>query len=246
MSENNYTLGRGKVYFAKFTSGETPGPFLFLGNCPEFNLTMETEDLEHYSSVSGVREVDDSTPLTLTRTGSIVCDAIKPENLELFFFGSLEKTTATALSNQTETITAPKAGETYQLGLSATDLIGHRGVTVASVGSLTEGTDYEVDGDNGMVTFLADQTGNQVVTFSVAAKSYTKISAGTSPIQGALRFLEDNPKGDDNEWIMPKATIKPNGDISLLGDEWRQIPYGITVEKPSGGAAIYINGVPST
>lgn len=56
----NYTLGRGKVYFARFTSGQVPGPFRYIGNTPEFNLTIELETLDHFSSDEGIREKDDS------------------------------------------------------------------------------------------------------------------------------------------------------------------------------------------
>ena len=50
MPTPNYTLGRGKVYFARFTAGQTPGPFRYVGNSPEFSLAVETEMLDHFNA----------------------------------------------------------------------------------------------------------------------------------------------------------------------------------------------------
>ena len=46
MDNKNYTLGRGKVYFSRFKAGtQIPAGFFYIGNTPEFNLTIESEVL---------------------------------------------------------------------------------------------------------------------------------------------------------------------------------------------------------
>ena len=89
MATKNYVLGKGDVYFARFTSGEEPGPYRFVGNTPEINLTVETESLDHVNSDEGVNQVDASVPLSVTRSGTLVMDDIQAENLALFFLGSV-------------------------------------------------------------------------------------------------------------------------------------------------------------
>jgi len=90
----NYTLGRGKVYFGRFPTGTTePDVFRYIGNTPELSLTIENEVLDHFSSDEGIREKDDSVPLEVNRTGSMTCDNIEADNVALFFFG--EKSTIT-------------------------------------------------------------------------------------------------------------------------------------------------------
>ena len=86
----NLTLGKGELHFAKFTDNLTriPGGLRFLGNCPEFNMTVETESLDHYSSTGGIRVKDDSVTLEINTTGTISCDDADPKNVALFFLGS--------------------------------------------------------------------------------------------------------------------------------------------------------------
>ena len=265
----NYTLGRGRVYFARFDDendiAETPGTFRHLGNSPEMNLTIETENLDHVSSESGVREVDDSVALSVTRSGTLILDDIQPDNLGMFFFSEdgASEHTQDAVSSDTDytlpgTNRAIKAGETFFIGVSAANPIGIRDLTklvVKTPGSLTVNTHFTIDRDAGTITFtatgatsLASNSADVVVTYqATAAKKYPQILSGSAPIQGAMRLIEDNPKGDNNTWIMPKVTIRPNGDISLKGDEWRQIPLALTVEKPAaaGTSALYILGDPA-
>ena len=82
----NLTLGKGELHFATFGDNLTqiPGGFRFLGNCPEFNLTVETESLDHYSSTGGIRVKDDSVTLEINTTGTILCDDADPKNVALF------------------------------------------------------------------------------------------------------------------------------------------------------------------
>ena len=62
MAKNqNYTLGRGKVYFSRFIAAiQTPEGFEYIGNTPELSFTIESENLDHFSSDAGVREKDAS------------------------------------------------------------------------------------------------------------------------------------------------------------------------------------------
>ena len=52
----NQTLGRGKLYFDPFVSGtENTTGERYLGNTPSFGLTVETQEIEHYSAEEGLR-----------------------------------------------------------------------------------------------------------------------------------------------------------------------------------------------
>lgn len=250
----NYTLGRGKVYFARFVSGQTPGPFRYIGNTPEFNLTIESETLDHFSSDSGIREKDDSVPLEVTRTGSLICDDINAENVALFFFGSTQTLTQVAATGQTENFNDVNPEDVFQLGLTTNNRVGTRGVSAVVVTSNPSGTtyvlgtDYTVDADRGMIAIMrggAISAGSDItVAFAIDAASSVRVLSGSEPVEGAMRFIEDNPKGDDRDIFLPYVKITPNGDLALKGDEWRQIPFSIEALKPSSGEAIYVDGQP--
>lgn len=254
---NNYTLGRGKVYFARYADGtQTPDGFRYIGNTPEFSLTIESEELDHYSSDEGIREKDDSVPLEVNRTGSLITDNISPENVALFFFGENSTLTQAVVASGTETLTGIKAGHSYVLGYSASNPTGYRGidetgfsVEVNGGSALVDGTDYTMDFDSGLITFLdgsllAVDDADIDVTFAVAGSSRDRVISGSTPVEGAMMYVTANPKGSDSTFFMPYVKITPNGDYALKGDEWQQIPMSLEILKLTNQEAIYRDGNP--
>lgn len=377
-TEQNYTLGRGKVYFSRFKAGtQIPEGFRYIGNTPEFSLTIESENLDHFSSDSGIREKDDSVPLEVTRSGTLVTDSIKPENVALFFFGDSEIVTQGAVGIGTEAFTDVLQGHSYWLGVGPSNPTGFKGLdpntfaiaasgaikalgvltftgtgsegdtivigtrtytmraapvapndidigvdlatsalniiaaingaagagtaygtgttahslvtavtggagvvnvsakTAGTVGNaiattdtgtgaswasstLTGGTgsgyavttDYLFDPATGKFDIVAGGTildlSDIVVTFSVLASTRNRIISGSTPVEGAMRYVADNPKGDNFDYLLPYVKITPNGDYALKGDEWQQIPFNMEALKPSDGReAIYMDGRPA-
>ena len=313
---NNYTLGRGRVYFAELDATD-PNSYRYIGNTPELNLTIETENLDHVSADEGVQEVDDSVALSVTRSGTLICDDIQLANLAYFFFGSAATGTQAEKNDDFTQWEEASEGEIRILGVDAENPVGVRGVTVLDILQITEelngkvyygtsranartardadvtspatgdnailrqgtGTaavrsdndnfwltkydgsawsdtqignskqlrdpsDFTFNGDTGQVTFQSGNrvTGRLLAVHDTPAQTYGQVLSGGQPVQVAVRFVEKNPQGDDYEWIMPKVTLRPNGDISLKGDEWRQIPFSMTIEKPDSGSALIING----
>lgn len=251
----NYTLGRGTIHFGQFRPGTTtPMGERYLGNTPEFNLTIDVENLDHYSSDRGIREKDDSVVLQADRSGSLTTDSIQPENVALFFFGKSDNVSVVAATGQTDSYVGSPAGLSVQLGTNAQNPAGARNVsnvtmvTTPPTPALVEGTDYVVDVVRGRVMF--EETDNVKAltkvdfTFDVDASTRKRIISGSQPIEGALRYLADNPKGENFDYFMPWVKITPNGDYQLKSDEWQSIPFMIEILKKPGMEAIYCDGKP--
>jgi hypothetical protein len=257
MANDNYTLGRGRVYFSRFKPGTSIFEgFRYIGNTPEFGLSIEQDTLDHYNSDEGIKEKDDSVPLEVNRTGSLTTDNIHPENVALFFFGSAAALTQTIVASDTEILDGIKAGHAYKLGVTLTNPAGYFGIdatgfAVAVSGTpLVVATDYTIDFDSGMIEFLETSTiavdGVDVdVTYAVAASTRTRVISGSDPVEGALMFKSLNPKGTNVTFLLPYVKLSPNGDYALKGDEWQQIPLSIEVLKAAGKEAIYRDGVPA-
>lgn len=260
--ENNYTLGRGEIYFARKdpTTGLLGGE-RYLGNTPEFNLSFESEELEHYSSDRGIRELDKSVILQITRGGSLITDNIDPKNVALFFFGDTEALTIAQTTVTDEPIAEDlgiEIGMFYQLGTGPNNPSGARkviypgasGTAFAAkkgVTALVAGTDFVFNAERGRIEFLeggavADGDKTVTVTYTVAASTRTRIISGSAPVEGALRFLSFNPTGSNIDYFLPSVTLSPNGDYALKGDEWQQIPFNVKVLKPADGEALYADG----
>ena len=254
MPTPNYTLGRGKVYFARFTAGQTPGPFRYVGNSPEFSLAVETEMLDHFNADSGLRQKDASLALETTRTGTLVCDDIQVENVALFFLGSASVLTTASASALTEDLDAVEPGMFYQIGLTESNKVGLRGLANVSVESnpaattYVAGTDYNINLDTGMLEIIEGggiASGDDItVNYDVSATTQQQIISGDNPVEGALRFVADNPRGENRDIFLPYCKITPNGDFALKGDDWQQLSFSLEAMKPTVGEAVYVNGRP--
>jgi hypothetical protein len=255
---NNYTLGRGKLFFARFATGtRTPLGERYIGNTPEFSLTIENEELEHFSSDAGINEKDDSIALSVTRSGSLTTDNIVPDNVALFFFGEAGRVVEAGGVITNESHPEVQQGLYYQLGMSDARPSGARGIlntgiTVVSDDSagtvFTAVDDYTIDLVTGRLYIvpggaIADDT-SLLVGYTIRSSTRDRVLSGGTPVEGALRYVADNPKGDNQDYYMPFVQIAPNGDYALKAEEWQQIPFTIEVLKLTDREAIYLDGRP--
>lgn len=252
----NYTLGKGKVYFDAFAQGTQNNlGERYFGDTMEFNLTSESESLEHFDNDGGIRVKDASVLLELSRSGTLITENISPENLALFFLGSAGTLTQTAQTAQSTTYATVKKGYFYQIGKSTARPEGVRKVTNVSVTpsaggtAYTLGTDYRLDTDLARIEIIetgAITEANGIkVTYDVAAASMTRIvSAADAEIKGSLRFIATNPEGEKFDYYFPNVSLKPNGDFALKsGEEFQQLGFQFEVlKKDDLTEAMYING----
>lgn len=255
MASENYTLGKGELHFSTFRTGtRVPAGFDYIGLTPEFSLTINTEYLDLFNSDHGIREKVRSVPVETTRSGSFTCVDISKENLANFFFGSTSTIAQTSATSQTETITDVIQGRSYQVGLSDSTPTGIHSLTsvVVKVASSTKvlNTDYELNATLGIVTIISGggiATGDDIIVeYSRSAMSIDQVLSGSEPVEGALRFIADNPEGDDFDYYCPYVKLSPNGDFSLKTEEWQTLPFNLEILKLTNREAIYINGRPYT
>ncbi len=259
MGAENYTLGRGELYFDKFvinTKNKTGERYL--GNTPELSRTTESEDLPHYNSDRGVRVKDKSVLLEKTDSGTFVADEINNENVALWFLADVSVRTQAAAATVTQNIAANrlKPGTYIQLGESQANPTGARNVTVASVTSNPVGTtfvvltDYTVDAELGRLYIVPgggiDGTDPLIVTYATAASTREQIIVGDgTTIEGAMRFISYNPTGPRRDFFWPYVQLRADGDFAMKGDEWQQLSFAFDILKLDGYATEYIDGRPT-
>lgn len=262
--ENNYTLPRGEIFFARrdpvtgLLGGER-----YLGNTPECNLTAEEEKLEHFSSDRGVKVKDRSVTLQVNYTGTLNTDNIDPRTLALFFLGDSEILTVAQATVTDEAVgvsgVGVEKGMFYQLGTTNANPSGARKIIYPGTGPtaftlekagtpLVHGTDYVLDADLGRIEILATSStvvdGDELTaTYTVAASTRQRVISGSTAIEGALRYVAYNPEGDNIDYFMPSVTLSPNGDLPLKSEEWMAVPFNLDVSKrDQDTAAIYADG----
>lgn len=242
-----YTLGKGEVYFDQGT-GER-----YFGNTTEFNITIESENLDHFDSDHGIRTKDDSVVLQITRTGSLITDNISKENIALFFLGDVSVFTQVATPVVSEAvIPSAKKGYYYQLGKTAANPQGVRGVTAVSlkkgVTVLVSNTDYTLDAALGRIKIL--ESSATVSDADAITADYTPVvntrdritTNNATSLTGSLRFISFNPKGTQRDFYIPAITLRPTGDFALKGDDWQAAGFSVEINQNSNQAAIYIDG----
>lgn len=250
--ENNYTLGRGQCLFARFIKGtRKPGAFLYFGNTPSLSINTTTEELKHYSSEAGTKELDGSAPLRTDRALSLETDNISPENLALLFLGEAQHTAVAASAIADEAIAASQVvkGGMIPLGVTDSNNLGARNVSAVvlknGAATLVEGVDYEVIPESGLVHILpggsiADGTA-LTVNYAVTAYSATRVISNSNPIEGAFRFISENATGTNYDYIMPYVKLMPDGEFALKGDDWQKIKFkGDVLKLSPSTAAVFI------
>jgi len=119
--------------------------------------------------------------------------------------------------------------------LSTTSGIGILVQNSAGTVTYVDGTDYEMDttlsdDDIGRINVL--DTGSITdlevlhVTYQYATLTYTNIAMfANTQITGTLRFVSDNPAGDQQELEVWSVSLTPTGDTAMIGDDWSTLGF---------------------
>lgn len=262
LNGKNYVLGRGKVFFDRFpanaiinasTQGEGER---YLGNTPEFSMTSETEDLDHYDSDGGIKNKDDSVQLTKDFTGQFTCDNVVDENVALFVQGDASIITQTAATGEIDIVTSAKRGRFYQLGVSdvlpsgvrnISNVVIKKGGAPGWATTVVQAGNYEVDPELGRIYIEADAPAinneDIQITYNVGAYTRSQVVSSSNAIYGAVRFIADNPKGPNKDYYFPYCKLAPDGDYNLKGDEWQTMGFTVEIlKKATNIANIYVDG----
>ena len=255
----DYNLGRGKLYLADLTSG-LPGDagWRDLGNCPEFNINVEVETLEHLSSRSGLKTTDKEVIISQKVNLSFQLDEINFQNMALFFSGASadEAITNPAIAGvaERELIAscpdyAAVGGRWYELkdasGVRCYDIDATKLTMNSDTGGadnlLVEGTDYDVDEELGMVFIKSTATlvdAGDDITFALAADAGAvnpdEVKALTQTnVTAALKFVAINPANNDVkvEYQFHQVQLKADGDFALIGDEFTTMGFTAVAES---------------
>lgn len=247
----NYTIGRGDLFFAKRKADGTLAGERPIGNTPDFSYSVSSETMKHYSSSKGMRVQDREVPVQSDYSSSFTTDDVNAENLAALLLGTASITAITSATGLTNSFVGVESGLTYQLGISAAHPAGRQKLATVVVkkgaATLVLGTDYTVDVDLGRVTVLAGGAladGDTMdVTYDQTAVSQHRVVSGATVVEGALRFIANNPEGDNIDIYMPDVKLSPNGDFQIKADnDWQKMPFKVSVNTPKVGEAIYHNG----
>lgn len=252
----DYNLGRGKIYFAELDANGIPKAYRDMGNAPQFNLSIESETLEHQSSREGLKITDKEVVISQKVSVSFQLDEFNHENLAAAFSGASVVHTNVSIAGFTEYTMVPDgtieiarwydiidASDERAYDVEAGDLLVK--TSNATPVTLVKDTDYTLDSELGRIFLLSTSsevataiTGAEGLDVTLTARApaspVDEVQAlTTSSIIGALKFISENPANEDKqqEFQFHKVTLKADGDISLIGDDWSVIGFSAAAEK---------------
>lgn len=170
---DNYTLGKGVVYFDKINESGVYQGERDLGNAPAFSFNIALEKLEHFSSRGGLRAKDKEIISQITPGISFTLDEISKENMALLTLGDITEKTQTAGTVSEEVVTA---------NLGKRLVLDYR-----EIGALLLLDYNEADTASDNVLFVAGET----VTGAAGAEGIVVSVTGTAA-EGTLALIKTN------------------------------------------------------
>lgn len=223
-------LGRGKLYFDRFTSAGVTTGLRFLGTCEKLELTTSDEIAKVYDYSRADAPLLDQALTRREVSLAITLKEFTKENLALVLMGEESAFTQTSTPVVDESLTTSvKKGRVYK---TAGRRIGTVTVKKSPSTTLVLGTDYDIaDAELGLIhiregsvtvtdgdTILASYT-----PAAIAAPGINRVQAAkTSTIQGKLVFVGDPSRGVQWDLEAWKLSITPTGALGFI----TQAEYG--------------------
>ncbi len=262
----DYNLGRGIIYFGEKNANGTFKPWRDLGNAPAFTVTTDSETLQHFSSRTGLKTLDREVTLSRTMNLGFTVDEWNNENLAMAFSGDSAAPVNAAVAGFAKYELVPagslEGGRWYDVqnsaGLKAYDVLSAN-LTVSTSAAITliEGTDYTLDTEMGMFFLISTATrvitavnaGNAldiVVSARAGARAVQSIEAlSKTEVKGRLLFISSNAaaNGFKRRFYFRQVTLKTEGDLSMIGDDWGAMQFTGAAEQDTLGATLTISNV---
>jgi hypothetical protein len=247
----DYLLGRGEIYFSTNLDADgRPKEFRSLGHAEAFTVTLEAETLEHFSKLLGTGNKDREITISQSMGFGFQLSEQDPDNTALFFSGTATDVAQTGATVTTvagdDNVIVSGLGRWYdiyqtQAPTEYPEIGGTRvyRLSAVSVKDTTLGTTYDINDDYlldlemGRI-FIVDggaigSTDPLCVSFTYATLTISEIRAMLSAkIEGVLKFVSRNANksgnGSEVEYTFHQASVTPDGDLALIGDELAVLP----------------------
>lgn len=248
----NYLLGRGRLEVGTLVAG-IPEEWRDLGHVGEFSLTVDKEELEHFSSRAGLKTRDLYLIISQSVGGSFQMDELSAQNMAMFLSGGTLTPVNPAVGGITEYLAVTSLSG---LGVHV-DIRDSNGTPARDIDSskvtvvhdkaggndtLVLNTDYTVDTVNGRIfllpTGVTASAGHTIhITLAADAGAVATLDTveglTTSATAYAMKFIGINPADDDAEFILEfhQVRFSADGDLALIGDELTSQPLTFKAEK---------------
>lgn len=268
-STSEYSLGSGIIRVSEIDAAGNAQAFRDIGNAPDFTITATVEELEHFSSRTGIRNLDKTLFLSSEFSYNFTVENITVQNMQLFTLGELTTVTNPAVAGITGVTLVSDGGivlGTYALARAADGSrcydLEKANVTVKTTNvspvTLVEGTDYTVSEKEGMIFLLSTSaalataiTNVEGLTIDLAADAgalaaVVQIDAlQATQTSYSITFISENPEtGALTEYEILQTKLRPDGDHALISaDEIKQVTFAGKAEANDSNKTMFIRPI---
>ncbi len=240
-------LGSGDVYMGRMDEAGNIAGLVLVGNTTSFKITEASEFKERTSrGKSDYGQTLDSVAVKKPAALTVTIDDLRKENLALVLLGDQAAFSQTAATDTTKNFDLATVEKDYYLDLGKRLIVaGAVSVAVDST-PYTEGTDYEVNYDMGLILFKSTgslpATGTAIATFDAAAitAGYT-VTGGTNPTIKA-KFVLDGVNLASSERCQVEvweAVVTPTEGVDFLAADFSSVSFEGKLNKPTGKTSPY-------
>lgn len=248
--KNNLVLGRGRVYFEKFTDryGFAGRGMRYIGNTDLFNVTTNRSRVENKVSRGGRVMLLGTEVTEETCTGVMTTDNIDLENVT-DWFAATDAGIVTGAGFPTPQVVTGYRGSYYQMGVTPDNPAGRRGYTVITVTkagvTIPSTGNYEADFQRGMIRILPNAAqindGDPLTLSGTTVALAEQILKPTGrAVRGALRFVSNATVGVSRDVFIPCVELRADGDQEFKGDKWQELRFTFAAAYRPGNELYYV------
>lgn len=230
-------LGAGKVYIDRLDANRARTGERYVGTCSALSIATEDEVKDFYSSSDRSRALLKSANTRRTPNIKITMNEVSLENLAHAFMGTKNNFAQTTSSKANYVPPAARVKPGYYFPLEDPSGTHRRQVSAVTVTGPSSSptyaatTDYVVDTVSGRIYVvpggaITDGAALEVdFTWATITGSALPYIAGgdTSIIEGFVRFVGDPSAGPQLEVQIYIASLRPDGDLNLIGEDYGEI-----------------------
>ena len=226
IAQNFYYSGAGQFYMGERGEDGRPTCLHAVGNVSEATLSFDIQTDDHRSSQDCGRSVDFRNTTEIAANMALTLESLNSDNLALAMYGQNETLAAGTTS---ENINFQELGCWYPL-----EHVGLDAATPATVDTLTEDTDFEVDYTGGLVRLLPDgggAIGELPVEYAHPEQQRIEGLTNTTPPERFLRFVGLNTAADCTPVVIDvyRVSVGPLTNLPLINTDIAQMPVSLGI-----------------
>lgn len=240
-SSDNIILGKGELFFARFSAAGVRDAYIHLGNCQRFAISLEDDILELNTSQDAAAGLLKRVTRNRKVNVEVASNEFAIQNMAIAMMGddSTFSQTSSAITGEILTSSVVKGRFYRTLGRNLTGVVITQGTVTWAVT-----TDYTIHDTSAGVIRVAATPSTAVTTATTATIAYTRallsldsiLGATKTKLEGSLLFVPDPTTGPQFDVEVWKCAVAPGGEMGFVSNEWGEYTLNMVALDDTAGS----------